>query len=105
MQSFWDIFTRNSRTTKSAVTSQPIIKIFVSNKSNYIGLSCNNTYFATTITSYAVEGGIVFLNPVYSYSIFSAIVLLCKSDSQFLRNIAKTTGFAFLKVTCMKSTY
>ena len=33
------------------------IIFFVSNKSYDIGLSCNNTYFTTTITSYAVEGG------------------------------------------------
>ena len=33
------------------------------------------------------------------------IDVMVMSDYQFLMNIAKTTGFAFLEVTCMKSTY
>ena len=34
-----------------------------------------------------------------------SIDVMVMSDYQFLMNIAKTTGFAFLEVTCMKSTY
>ena len=68
-QSFLGNFMRRNTTTKPYVTSQPNIEksyFFVSNKSYDIGLSCNNTYFTTTITSYAVEGvAIVFLHPVY----------------------------------------
>ena len=33
------------------------------------------------------------------------IDVLTNSDHWFLKNIAKTTGFAFLKVTCMKTNY
>ena len=37
--------------------------------------------------------------------LLACIDVLTNSDHWFLKNIAKTTGFAFLKVTCMKTNY
>ena len=51
------------------------IIFFVSNKSYDIGLSCNNTYFTTTITSYAVEGvAIVFFHPVQKFDSYEKML-------------------------------